>query len=64
MATRIVNFQVEDDLYLRLKRFSEENGSPVSWILRKAAERWLIEWEEGAGKPRKQKAQKARTLIE
>jgi hypothetical protein len=53
MATRIVNFQVEDDLYLRLKRFSEENGSPVSWILRKAAERWLDDREEEASKPPK-----------
>jgi hypothetical protein len=52
MAARIINFQVEDDLRLRLKRVSEESGAPVSWILRTAAERWLDEREAEAREPR------------
>jgi predicted DNA-binding protein len=54
----ITTVKLPDDLKQRLKRFSEENGSSVSWILRKAAERWLEEREANSKPARRKEAVK------
>jgi predicted DNA-binding protein len=56
LPMRVTTLKLPDDLRQRLKRVSEESGASVSWILRKAAERWLDEREASKlGRLRKEK---------
>jgi len=36
-----ISFQIDEELFARVREVSVKQGAPVSWILRKALREWL-----------------------